>query len=136
MAQILIVDDDRVMLKYLSDALKKAGHEIQTAENGLDALEHVKAYNVDLLLTDIVMPGMDGIALSKKASVISPDLKILGLYSQTFSSILKLKAKEILGSSDSLGKTPCCNQAGNNTTLPSFGGYLAVTPLSAVYLSY
>ena len=77
MAQILIVDDDRVMLKYLSDSLKQAGHEIQTADNGVDALEYIKEYNVDLLLTDIVMPGMDGISLSKKASAISSDLKIL-----------------------------------------------------------
>lgn len=96
MAQILIVDDDRVMLKYLSDALKKAGHEIQTAENGLDALEHIKAYNVDLLLTDIVMPGMDGIALSKKASVLSPDLKILFMTGFAVEEFNKEKLEDII----------------------------------------
>ena len=78
MADILIVDDDLVMLSFLSSALKKAGHQITTRDNGLDALTRLRAGpSFDLLLSDIIMPGMDGIELSREASKLYPDLKIM-----------------------------------------------------------
>ncbi len=77
MAHILVVDDDPAMVQFLSKALNNAGHECVCANDGLRAFDIFQGGTFDLLLTDIVMPGMDGIALAKKAKKISPDLKIL-----------------------------------------------------------
>lgn len=80
MALILVVDDDTSMRHFISNALNRAGHETMTSNNGLDALHLIESHpagHFDMLLTDIVMPRMDGIALSKKAAHIDPDLKVM-----------------------------------------------------------
>ena len=78
MAHILLAEDDTSMLGFLKLALEKAGHSVDTKENGVDALQALDGKtHYDLLLTDIVMPGMDGIELSQKAAQIRPDLKIM-----------------------------------------------------------
>lgn len=79
MARILVAEDDSSMRHFLNVALRRAGHEVQTANDGLHALEKLKTENCkyDLLLADIVMPGMDGIELSQKASTLCPKLKVM-----------------------------------------------------------
>lgn len=79
MANILIAEDDTSMLGFLKLALEKAGHSVKDATNGVKALEILKANEntFDLLLTDIVMPGMDGIELSQNATKIQPELKVM-----------------------------------------------------------
>lgn len=63
--KILVVDDDKTTRKLLSLYLKSKGHEIVTAENGLEALEKIGTENVNLIVTDMNMPYMDGIELVK-----------------------------------------------------------------------
>ena len=63
---ILIVDDDVVTTKLLSCIAESEGHEVVHAENGLVALESIEKFHFDLILTDIQMPGMDGLALLNK----------------------------------------------------------------------
>lgn len=66
------------MLGFLKLALEKAGHSVHTEENGVDALKTLESdTSFDLLLTDIVMPGMDGIELSQQATKLKPDLKVM-----------------------------------------------------------
>lgn len=78
MAHILIAEDDTSMLGFLKLGLEKAGHTVVDTANGVDALEQLKSgEEFDLLLTDIVMPGMDGIELSQEATKIKPDLKVM-----------------------------------------------------------
>jgi two-component system cell cycle response regulator CpdR len=79
MAHILLAEDDVSMSGFLTLALEKAGHEVTVAHNGLDALKAVQddTKKFDLLLADIVMPGMDGIELSQKATKLRPDLKVM-----------------------------------------------------------
>lgn len=79
MAHILIAEDDTSMLGFLKLALEKAGHTVIDETNGVDALERLKTTkkDFDLLLTDIVMPGMDGIELSQEATKIKPDMKVM-----------------------------------------------------------
>ena len=61
MAHILLAEDDESLRKFLAQALVKAGHEVTDFGDGGDAYECLKGFRFDLLLTDIVMPGMDGI---------------------------------------------------------------------------
>ena len=63
--KILIVDDDKTTRKLLNLYLKGKGYETLTAENGLDAMEKLGSGDISLIITDINMPYMDGIELTK-----------------------------------------------------------------------
>lgn len=65
------------MREYLARALTNAGYEVEAVGNGLDAMPLLENRTFDLLVTDIVMPGMDGIQLSQKASVANPGIKVM-----------------------------------------------------------
>jgi CheY-like chemotaxis protein len=58
--RILVVDDHKTNRLKMSFAVKKEGHEVETAENGVEAMNMLKAKSFDLVLLDIVMPLMDG----------------------------------------------------------------------------
>jgi two-component system, cell cycle response regulator CpdR len=75
--RILLAEDDDSMRAFLERALAKAGYEVIAFANGKDAHERLQQEPFTLLLTDIVMPQMDGIELARRASEIDPDLKIM-----------------------------------------------------------
>ena len=77
MAKILLAEDDDDMRRFLVKALEKAGHQVTSFGEGASAFEEIKQTNFDLLLTDIVMPEMDGIELARRASELDPSLKIM-----------------------------------------------------------
>ncbi len=77
MAHILLAEDDESLRKFLAQALVKAGHEVTDFGDGGDAFECLKGFRFDLLVTDIVMPGMDGIELAKRAAELNAALKIM-----------------------------------------------------------
>ncbi len=61
--KILVVDDEQDVLQYLESILIQAGMEVITADNGFDALQYLREQRIDLVLTDIAMPDMDGYEL-------------------------------------------------------------------------
>jgi len=63
---ILVIDDDRQILDFLRPKLKGAGYNVLTASNGIEALEQAKAQELDLLVLDLMMPGMDGFETLKE----------------------------------------------------------------------
>ena len=63
--KILVVDDDKTTRKLLGLYLKAKGYEVVSAENGLDAMEKLGTENINLVVTDMNMPYMDGIELTK-----------------------------------------------------------------------
>lgn len=65
------------MRGFLERALERAGYEVIAHSNGKDALDRLMQDPFTLLLTDIVMPLMDGIELARRASEIDPELKIM-----------------------------------------------------------
>ncbi len=75
--RILLAEDDRVMREYLTRALERAGYAVVAVDRGTAALPLLAAEPFDLLLTDIVMPEMDGIELAQKAGDIKPDLRVM-----------------------------------------------------------
>lgn len=75
--RILLAEDDESMRLFLARALEKAGYNIVAFDNGADALERLKQEPFTLLLTDIVMPRLDGIELARRASALDPELKIM-----------------------------------------------------------
>lgn len=77
MPRILIAEDDEAVREFLTRGLKSRGHEVSVAADGLEALDRLGRQSFDLLLTDIVMPLMDGIELSLKAAKDYPGLRII-----------------------------------------------------------
>ena len=77
MAKIILAEDDDDMRRFLVNALENAGHHVTSFVEGASAFEEIKQSTFDLLLTDIVMPEMDGIELARRASELDPSLKIM-----------------------------------------------------------
>jgi two-component system cell cycle response regulator CpdR len=75
--RILLAEDDESMRAFLERALAKAGYEVIGFANGKDAYDRLLNEPFALLLTDIVMPQMDGIELARLASEHNPKLKIM-----------------------------------------------------------
>ena len=76
-AKILVVDDEAIIRESLHDWLNDAGYEVFTAENGPQALEIIEREGLRIVIADLVMPGMDGIELMKRAKEISPDIEVI-----------------------------------------------------------
>lgn len=77
MAAILLAEDDDSMRRFLKKALERAGHTVVDASQGDEALTELQLREFDLLLTDIVMPVMDGIELARRAAEIDPEMSIM-----------------------------------------------------------
>ena len=77
MIRILLAEDDESMRTYLARALEKSGYDVVSVATGLEALPHINSDRFDLLLTDIVMPEMDGIELAQHAAQVAPDMRIM-----------------------------------------------------------
>ena len=76
-ARILLAEDDNDMRRFLVKALQNAGYEVIDYDNGLSAYRRLREEPFELLLTDIVMPEMDGIELARRAAELDPDIKIM-----------------------------------------------------------
>jgi two-component system cell cycle response regulator CpdR len=75
--KILLAEDDNDMRRFLVRALTKAGYEVISFDNGKSAYDRLREEPFERLLTDIVMPEMDGIELARKATEIDPALKVM-----------------------------------------------------------
>jgi len=76
-AKILIVDDEEDVRALLSRMLKPHGFEVETASGPDDALKTLEAFQPDLLITDIKMPGMDGVELARVVKKLSPQTGVI-----------------------------------------------------------
>ena len=77
MYRILLAEDDQVMREFLTRALERAGYAVTAVDRGTAALPLLQEETFDLLLTDIVMPEMDGIELAQKAAELDPKLRVM-----------------------------------------------------------
>jgi two-component system cell cycle response regulator CpdR len=75
--KILLAEDDTDMRRFLVKALQTAGYSVISFDNGLAAYHRLREEPFELLLTDIVMPEMDGIELARRAAELDPDMKIM-----------------------------------------------------------
>lgn len=75
--RILLAEDEEAMRIYLQRALNNAGYEVKTVDRGTSAIPLLEQEHFDLLLSDIVMPEMDGIELAQRCAEISPRTKVM-----------------------------------------------------------
>ncbi|RMG97801.1 MAG: response regulator [Chloroflexi bacterium] len=66
MARVLVIDDDRIIRKIIESNLTSLGYEVIIATNGQEGLQLLKAHQPDVVITDKVMPGLDGIEVTKR----------------------------------------------------------------------
>ena len=89
--KILLAEDDNDMRRFLVKALEKAGYQVLSYDNGASAYDRLREEPFSLLLTDIVMPEMDGIELARRATELDPDLKVMFI---TGFAAVSLRAEE------------------------------------------
>jgi len=77
MIRILLAEDDDSLRHYLARALDQAGYEVDAVDRGTAALPLLQSREYDLLVSDIVMPEMDGIELAQRCSQISPYTRVM-----------------------------------------------------------
>ena len=75
--RILLAEDEDAMRAYLARALENAGYEVVAVDRGTHALPLLESQHFDLLLSDIVMPEMDGIELAQRCAEVSPETKVM-----------------------------------------------------------
>ncbi len=76
-ARVLVVDDEAAIRDMLGKALMLAEYEVETAPDGRVAIDRLRAGHYDLLVTDLRMPGIDGLAVIREARRLKPDLPVI-----------------------------------------------------------
>jgi two-component system response regulator AtoC len=84
--KILVVDDEKIMRDLVQRILNKAGYEVETLEDGEAALQRVAEGNVDMVISDVNMPGMSGFDLLKQIKQDHPQTAVIMMtgYADTF----------------------------------------------------
>lgn len=98
MARILLAEDDDSLRPFLARSLENAGHEVLAFSDGEEALPALRAAEIDILISDLVMPGMNGIELARHARDRIPDLPVI--FITGFSAV----AMEALNTVDGVSK--------------------------------
>ncbi len=77
--RILLADDDDVTREVLADMLAEAGHHVVEASTGRVALDRLRRAHFDVLITDVIMPEMDGLELIRAVRLVDTNLRIIAM---------------------------------------------------------
>ena len=97
-ATILLVEDDPLLLTILRELLEFGGHSVVTCENGREAVQQLSMAQIDLVITDLSMPEMDGLELIKVLTFEWPDTRVIAM-----SGLLDSRARQLID----MGLMPC-----------------------------
>ncbi len=105
MAEILVVDDDDELRRLVCRRLTLAGYQVAEAPNGLAAMRQIQDHVPELIISDIVMPDMDGLELIRNLQKEHPQLRILAVTGGgTTDPALRVALAKRLGAADTLYK--------------------------------
>lgn len=98
--RVLVVDDERSVREYLTSALEAAGFQVETAQNGREAVAIADRRHFDAIVLDIVMPDMDGLEVLgylRKSASVAPIVAISGVFDAAYLATARhLGAREVL----------------------------------------
>jgi DNA-binding response OmpR family regulator len=86
MKNILLVEDTFELSQEIADILRMEGYHVVSAANGTHAMERLRVFNPDIIITDLLMPGMDGFKLVEKIRTLSSTVPIVILSAKTAES--------------------------------------------------
>ena len=104
MSHVLVAEDDQTFRSVLRLALAKAGHAVLEAPDGRTAIELLRTQPVKLVITDILMPGIDGLELLIEFRAINPTVPIIAMTGGHPNTALYLKIAKALGAQNVLSK--------------------------------
>lgn len=104
MSRILIIDDDDILREILALTLERAGHTVLQAGDGRLAADIIAATPVDLVITDIIMPGQEGIETIQQLKRLHPSLPVIAMSGTSSHSKIYLDMAGRLGACRMLGK--------------------------------
>lgn len=104
MARILVVDDDELVRAAVAAILRRTGHGVTLAADGEDALDVFRPGQFDLIITDIVMPRMEGIETLRALRCLEPGIRIIAMSESGADHGFYLKAAVALGADATLEK--------------------------------
>ena len=79
MARIIVIDDEEDLRGLLRMQLESEGHEVDEAENGVQGIEAIRNKQYDLVITDVLMPEEDGVAVAKEVPKLQANAKVLAI---------------------------------------------------------
>jgi two-component system, NtrC family, response regulator PilR len=103
-SRVLVVDDERSMRELLTIVLTRDGHDVLAAEDGRAGLEILRRERIDILITDIRMPDMNGVDVLREAKRIDPDITsiVMTAFASTDTAVEALR----LGAADYVNTSP------------------------------
>ncbi len=103
---ILVVEDDAQLRRYLAEVLEDAGYQVLLADCGSSALDVMAQARVDVVLTDLVMPGQDGVSLIAALRKQQPGLRIIAMSGRSRTDLVmdSLDMVRVLGADATLQK--------------------------------
>jgi len=105
MASVIVIDDQEPIRRIVRSALERAGHEVREADDGELGLQLLERHAADVVLSDIFMPGMDGIQMLRQIRKRFPAVKVIVMSGGDSSGMLDLRRDaELLGAVKSLAK--------------------------------
>ena len=75
--RILVVDDEPEICHLIKKTLKREGYQVDVSFSGIEALQMIESFNYHLLLTDLEMPEVDGLELTRKAKKQNPGIRVI-----------------------------------------------------------
>lgn len=99
MAHVLLVEDDSQVREMLLETLKQEGHDVTEASNGKEAVTAYRANPPDIVITDIIMPGQDGVETIHTIRREFPNAKIIAISGGS----ANIRGEYLLGTADALG---------------------------------
>jgi CheY-like chemotaxis protein len=100
---ILVIDDDEAMRETIAFFLEEKGHSVTVCENGIEGVALFTQHTYDLVITDIMMPGKDGLGAMIEMEKINPDVAVLAISGASMKDAL-LDAADLFGAVHTLKK--------------------------------
>lgn len=141
---VLVVEDELQLLNLLDRIISNEGYRVKKAKNGLEAIEIINKYSIDIVLTDIKMPSMDGIELLAAIKKMDPSIEVILMTAfatvETAIDALKKGARDYIRKPfdieeviDAIQKTSLCLQSElNNTSSAIHGNKALITNSNAM----
>jgi CheY-like chemotaxis protein len=106
MSHILVIDDDEFFRDVLEQMLKKEGHKVTVSHDGVHAIDLLKRIEPDLIITDILMPNMDGVEFIMQLSKLSNNTPVIAMSGgrRSITSAFNLESAKLLGVKVTLAK--------------------------------